>query len=73
MTNNGSPTKTCAVQGSSDYPLCGRKCSIWQGGTTRDRVLAGPFLSNLNVPAAVLSSSFVTDNNTVNEQSHWQQ
>jgi len=32
-TDNGGPSETCAKQGSSNYPLRGSKCSIWEGGT----------------------------------------
>eukprot|EP00755_Sulcionema_specki_P005382 Sspe_Gene.32626::Locus_15977_Transcript_1_1_Confidence_1.000_Length_1646::g.32626::m.32626/K01135/ARSB; arylsulfatase B len=31
--DNGGPSETCAVQGSSNWPLRGSKCSIWEGGT----------------------------------------
>ena len=33
-TDNGGPTVACAVQGSSNYPKRGGKCSVWEGGTT---------------------------------------
>ena len=29
-TDNGGPTETCAIQGSSNYPLRGGKCTIWE-------------------------------------------
>eukprot|EP01061_Rhynchopus_euleeides_P034105 TRINITY_DN57808_c0_g1_i1.p1 TRINITY_DN57808_c0_g1~~TRINITY_DN57808_c0_g1_i1.p1 ORF type:complete len:530 (+),score=186.62 TRINITY_DN57808_c0_g1_i1:57-1646(+) len=31
--DNGGPSETCGVQGSSNYPLRGSKCSLWEGGT----------------------------------------
>ena len=41
-TDNGGPTTTCGVQGSSNYPRRGGKCSVWEGGTTGDGFLNGP-------------------------------
>jgi len=32
-TDNGGPSETCAVQGSSNWPLRGGKCTVWEGGT----------------------------------------
>jgi arylsulfatase A-like enzyme len=49
-TDNGGPTSTCAVQGSSNYPKRGGKCTVWEGGTTGDAFLSGPALSNLGLP-----------------------
>eukprot|EP01064_Diplonema_japonicum_P027223 TRINITY_DN3910_c1_g4_i1.p1 TRINITY_DN3910_c1_g4~~TRINITY_DN3910_c1_g4_i1.p1 ORF type:complete len:541 (+),score=86.04 TRINITY_DN3910_c1_g4_i1:53-1624(+) len=41
--DNGGPTETCAVQGSSNWPLRGSKCSIWEGGTRASAFLwTGP-------------------------------
>lgn len=51
-TDNGGPTETCGVQGSSNFPLRGGKCSIWQGGTTGDGFLSGPALSKLGIHTA---------------------
>ena len=48
-TDNGGPTALCAVQGSSNEPLRGGKCTIWQGGTTGDALLSGPALDKLGV------------------------
>ncbi|KAL3907714.1 MAG: hypothetical protein SGARI_003400 [Bacillariaceae sp.] len=46
-TDNGGPTAACAVQGSSNYPQRGGKCSIWEGGTKGDGFLSGPGLKKL--------------------------
>ena len=46
-TDNGGPTITCAVQGSSNYPRRGGKCSVWEGGTTGDGFISGPGLSTV--------------------------
>ena len=43
----GSPTTVGCVQGSSNYPKRGGKCSLWEGGTTGDALLSGPALDNL--------------------------
>jgi arylsulfatase A-like enzyme len=51
-TDNGGPTSTCAVQGSSNYPKRGGKCTIWEGGTTGDAFLSGPALSKLGLPTS---------------------
>jgi arylsulfatase B len=50
-TDNGGPTAVCAVQGSSNYPKRGGKCTIYEGGTTGDGFISGPALSKMwNVP-----------------------
>ena len=49
-TDNGGPTTTCAVQGSSNYPKRGGKCSVWEGGTTGDGFISGPALKKLGFP-----------------------
>jgi arylsulfatase A-like enzyme len=46
-TDNGGPTDVCSVQGSSNYPRRGGKCSVWEGGTRGDAFLSGPYLSRL--------------------------
>uniref|UniRef100_A0A7S4AU34 Sulfatase N-terminal domain-containing protein n=1 Tax=Pseudo-nitzschia australis TaxID=44445 RepID=A0A7S4AU34_9STRA len=46
-TDNGGPTTVGCVQGSSNYPKRGGKCSLWEGGTTGDALVAGPALDNL--------------------------
>lgn len=46
-TDNGGPTTVGCTQGSSNYPKRGGKCSVWEGGTTGDALLAGPALDNL--------------------------
>jgi arylsulfatase B len=46
-TDNGGPTTTCAVQGSSNYPRRGGKCSVWEGGTQGDGFISGPALKML--------------------------
>lgn len=51
-TDNGGPTQTCCVQGSSNYPKRGGKCTIWEGGTTGDGFLSGPALAKLGFPTA---------------------
>lgn len=40
-TDNGGPTDICAVQGSSNRHR-GGKCTVWEGGTRGDAILAGP-------------------------------
>lgn len=50
-TDNGGPTSVCAIQGSSNDPLRGGKCTLWQGGTTGDALLSGPALSKLGIEA----------------------
>jgi arylsulfatase A-like enzyme len=58
-TDNGGPTETCAVQGSSNYPKRGGKCSAWEGGTTGDAILSGGVLPKLGIsPATALSHLF---------------
>jgi arylsulfatase A-like enzyme len=50
-TDNGGPTAVCAIQGSSNYPKRGGKCTIYEGGTTGDGFVSGPALSkHWNVP-----------------------
>jgi len=50
-TDNGGPTDVCAVQGSSNYPKRGGKCTVYEGGTTGDGFLSGPALSSYwNIP-----------------------
>ena len=46
-TDNGGPTTVGCTQGSSNYPKRGGKCSLWEGGTTGDALLAGPALKKL--------------------------
>lgn len=46
-TDNGGPTTTCAVQGSSNHPKRGGKCSVWEDGTRGDGFLGGPALAKL--------------------------
>lgn len=52
-TDNGGPTVSCAVQGSSNYPKRGGKCSVWEGGTRGDGFLSGPMLSKLGLPVNI--------------------
>merc|ERR1712157_620066 len=49
-TDNGGPTEACAVQGSSNFPLRGGKCSVWEGGTLGDGFVSGPALRSLGIP-----------------------
>lgn len=51
-TDNGGPTSVCAVQGSSNYPKRGGKCTVWEGGTTGDAFLSGPGLVNFGLSAS---------------------
>ena len=46
-TDNGGPTTTCGVQGLSNYPRRGGKCSVRGGGTTGDGFLNGPASSKI--------------------------
>lgn len=48
-TDNGGPTDVCAVQGSSNFPLRGGKCTVYNGGTTGDGFVSGPALSKLGI------------------------
>jgi arylsulfatase B len=57
-TDNGGPTETCAVQGSSNYPKRGGKCSCWEGGTTGDGFVSGPALETLGIAPGKLDSLF---------------
>lgn len=41
-TDNGGPTETGWVQGSSNWPKRGGKSTIWEGGTTGDAFMWGP-------------------------------
>jgi arylsulfatase A-like enzyme len=56
-TDNGGPTEVCAVQGSSNGPLRGGKCTVWEGGTTGDGFLSGPYLDTLDIPTKANMSS----------------
>ena len=58
-TDNGGPTDVCAVQGSSNYPRRGGKCSIWEGGTQGDAFLSGPALRKLNIPSQSRYDDFI--------------
>jgi arylsulfatase B len=44
-TDNGGPTAVCAIQGSSNYPKRGGKCTLYDGGTTGDAFIGGPGLT----------------------------
>ncbi|VEU38094.1 unnamed protein product [Pseudo-nitzschia multistriata] len=46
-TDNGGPTTVGCVQGSSNFPKRGGKCSLWEGGTTGDALVGGPALEGL--------------------------
>ena len=48
-TDNGGPTITGCVQGSSNYPKRGGKHSLWEGGTTGDGFVSGPALQKLGL------------------------
>ncbi|KAG7344145.1 arylsulfatase [Nitzschia inconspicua] len=48
-TDNGGPTATCAVQGSSNYPKRGGKCSVWEGGTRGDGFVSGLAVEKLGL------------------------
>ena len=45
-TDNGGPTSVCMVQGSSNYPRRGGKCTVFEGGTRGDAFLSGPALKS---------------------------
>lgn len=57
-TDNGGPTSICAIQGSSNDPLRGGKCTVWQGGTTGDALLSGPALAKLGIQPQVYKNLF---------------
>lgn len=57
-TDNGGPTSICAVQGSSNDPLRGGKCTLWQGGTTGDALLSGPALRKLGIQPQLYTNLF---------------
>jgi len=57
-TDNGGPTSICAIQGSSNDPLRGGKCTLWQGGTTGDALLSGPALSERGIQRQIYSNLF---------------
>jgi arylsulfatase A-like enzyme len=46
-TDNGGPSQVCGVQGSSNYPRRGGKCTVYQGGTTGDGILSGLALGKI--------------------------
>ncbi|CAB9499987.1 Arylsulfatase I [Seminavis robusta] len=45
-TDNGGPTDVCAIQGSSNFPKRGGKCTLYDGGTTGDGFISGPALTS---------------------------
>jgi len=72
-TDNGGPTTVGCIQGSSNYPKRGGKCSVWEGGTTGDALLSGPALQRLLLSKTTSSSSsksksphFGTNNDDIN-------
>jgi arylsulfatase B len=56
-TDNGGPTTVGCIQGSSNYPKRGGKCSVWEGGTTGDALLSGHALQRLLSLSSSSSSS----------------
>lgn len=46
-TDNGGPNAVCGVQGSSNFPRRGGKCTIYEGGTTGDGFMSGPALGSI--------------------------
>jgi arylsulfatase A-like enzyme len=56
-TDNGGPTTVGCIQGSSNYPKRGGKCSVWEGGTTGDALLSGPALNRLLLLSKSTSTS----------------
>lgn len=55
-TDNGGPTEACAVQGSSNWPRRGGKCTIFEGGVAGDAFIWGwpfPAATNTNLFHAV--------------------
>ena len=63
-TDNGGPTTVGCAQGSSNYPKRGGKCSLWEGGTTGDALLAGPALQHLLSSRSAVASATNTATNT---------
>ena len=47
-TDNGGPTAVCAIQGSSNYPKRGGKCTLYEGGTTGDGFITGPVAAKIS-------------------------
>jgi arylsulfatase A-like enzyme len=65
-TDNGGPSQVCGVQGSSNlYPRRGGKCTVYQGGTTGDGIISGPWaLANLRL------RDTIDDNKNNNKTAH---
>ena len=63
-TDNGGPTTVGCTQGSSNYPKRGGKCSLWEGGTTGDALLAGPALERL-LARSTTTSPLKTDSSFI--------
>ena len=57
-TDNGGPTDICAIQGSSNDPLRGGKCTLWEGGTVGDALMSGPALAKLGIQPQVYKNLF---------------
>lgn len=53
-TDNGGPSETCDVTGTSNYPHRGSKCSIWEGGTKGTAFVYGAGLKKSGVEYSAL-------------------
>lgn len=60
-TDNGGPSETCDVTGTSNYPHRGSKCSIWEGGTRGTALVHGPGLkrSGIEYPALMHAADWL--------------
>lgn len=67
-TDNGGPTTTCAVQGSSNHPKRGGKCSVWDGGTRGDGILSGPAMTKLGFINHRSNSTKASDDGVLHRQ-----
>merc|ERR1711924_53049 len=48
-TDNGGPSETCARTGTSNFPLRGSKCSLWEGGTRGFGLVHGAGVSKTGI------------------------
>lgn len=52
-TDNGGPTDQCGTTGSSNWPLRGGKCTVWEGGTR-----ATGFICGKGVPQELIGTQY---------------